>query len=68
MINEPVAIENIGPKETRKRMMFGVFMLFFSVFMMIVMMMAEMGRLWRVVLFIPILMGTIGFFQAREKT
>jgi hypothetical protein len=68
MINNPVAIENIGPKESRKRLVFGVFMLFFSAFMMVILIIAEMSRFWRIILFIPILMGTIGFFQSREKT
>jgi len=65
---EQVKIENIGPKESRKRLILGIFMLIITIGVLIIMIMVDMGRLWRIFLLIPFTMSMLGFLQAKEKT
>ena len=59
---------NIGPRESRKRMNIGVTMFVVGGVLALLFVLAGLDRLWRFTLFLPFLMGAIGFFQAREKT
>ena len=59
---------NIGPKETRKRLLMGVAMLAMGVVLAIIFTHAGVNRWWYSVLFLPFWMGTLGISQARKKT
>ena len=59
---------NIGPKETRKRMLMGVAMLAMGVFVAVVFAHVGVSRAWYAALFLPFWMGTLALSQARKKT
>jgi len=61
-------LANIGPKETRKRLLMGVAMLAMGVVLAVIFTHAGVSRWWYVVLFLPFWMGTLGISQARKKT
>ena len=61
-------LANIGPKETRKRLLMGVTMLAVSVGMAVIFTHVGVSRGWYSVLFLPFWMGTLGISQARKKT
>ena len=61
-------IANIGPKETRKRLLVGVAILALAVALAVVFAHADVGRGWYAALFLPFLMGTLALSQARKKT
>jgi len=61
-------IENIGPRESRKRIFFGIAVLILTIFVMIIEINIGLNRFWRLPLFFPFMMASLGFFQAREKT
>jgi len=61
-------LANIGPKETRKRLIMGVAMLAMGVVLAVTFTHAGVSRGWYAVLFLPFWMGTLGISQARKKT
>ena len=61
-------LANIGPKETRKRLLMGVAMLAMGVVLAVVFAHAAVSRGWYLVLFLPFWMGTLLVSQARKKT
>ena len=61
-------LANIGPKETRKRVLMGVAMLAVGVVLAIIFTHAGVSGAWYSVLFLPFWMGTLGISQARKKT
>ena len=61
-------LANIGPKETRKRLLMGVAMLALGVVLAVVFAYADASRGWYAALLLPFWMGTLGFSQARKKT
>ena len=61
-------LANIGPKETRKRLLMGVAMLAVGVVLAAILTHAGVSRGWYSVLFLPFWMGTLGISQARKKT
>ena len=61
-------LANIGPKETRKRLIMGVAMLAMGVVMAVIFTHVGVSRGWYSVLFLPFWMGTLGISQARKKT
>jgi hypothetical protein len=61
-------LANIGPKETRKRVLMGVAMLAVGVVLTIIFTHAGVSCGWYSVLFLPFWMGTLGISQARKKT
>jgi len=61
-------LANIGPKETRKRLLMGVAMLTVGVVLAIIFAHAGVSRGWYAVLFLPFSLGTLGISQARKKT
>ena len=63
-----VELTNIGPKETRKRLLMGVIMLAVGVVLAVIFTHVGVSRGWYSVLFLPFLMGTLGISQARKKT
>jgi hypothetical protein len=61
-------IANIGPREQRKRMRFGLVLFVVSAAVAAVLMASGVPRWWRLALFLPVWAAATGFFQAREKT
>lgn len=61
-------LANIGPKETRKRLLIGVAMLSMGVVLAVVFAHADVSRRWYSLLFLPFWMGTLPISQARKKT
>jgi len=59
---------NIGPKETRKRLLMGVAMLAMGVVLAVIFTHAGVSRGWYAALFLPFWMGTLALSQARKKT
>ena len=59
---------NIGPKETRKRLLLGVAMLALGVVLAIIFTHADVRRGWYAALFLPFWIGTLALSQARKKT
>lgn len=63
-----VCIANIGPRERRKRLGFGLVLLGIGVVGAFILVVADVGRAWRMALFLPFWAGALGVLQAREKT
>lgn len=63
-----VCIANIGRRERRKRMTFGVTLLVAGAVVAAILVGLPADRLWRLVLFLPFWAGAVGVLQAREKT
>ena len=61
-------LANIGPKETRKRLLMGVAMLALGVVLAVVFTHAGVSRGWYSLLFLPFWMGSLAVSQARKKT
>ena len=61
-------LANIGPKETRKRLLMGVAMIALSAVLAVVFAHADISRGWYATLFLPFWMGTLPVSQARKKT
>jgi hypothetical protein len=59
---------NIGPKETRKRLLMGVVMIAVGVVLAVIFSRAGVSRGWYSALFLPFWIGTLGLSQARKKT
>jgi hypothetical protein len=59
---------NIGAAGRRKRMTFGVVTIVLSVAVVVVLIVLDVHRLWRLALFLPLVAGATGIFQARAKT
>jgi hypothetical protein len=59
---------NIGPKETRKRLLMGVVMVTAGVVLAIIFSRTGVSRGWYSGLFLPFWMGTLALCQARKKT
>jgi len=63
-----VCIPNIGPKERRKRLTFGIITLVVAAVIGAFFILSGWAWWTRVILFFPVMSGFIGIFQAREKT
>lgn len=63
-----VCIANIGPRERRKRIAFGVTLLLAGGVVAALLVGLRADRLWRLVLFLPFWAGAVGVLQAREST
>ena len=61
-------LANIGPKETRKRLLMGVAMVVVGVILAAIFAHADVSHGWYTALFLPFWMGTLGLSQARKKT
>ena len=65
---EKAELSNIGPKETRKRLLMGLAMLALGIALALVFAHADVSRGWYAALFLPFWIGTLALFQARKKT
>lgn len=61
-------VANIGPRERRKRLAFGLLMLALGAALALGAVVTGGARLRRIALAIPFWLAAIGIFQAREKT
>jgi hypothetical protein len=59
---------NIGAAGRRKRMTFGVVTIALAVAVIVALIVLDAHRLWRLAVFLPLLAGATGVFQARAKT
>jgi hypothetical protein len=65
---ETICFQNIGPKEQRKRLVFGVVTFVAGLAVATLLIALGANHWWRLALFVPFAAGGIGVFQAREKT
>ncbi|HEV7593895.1 MAG TPA: hypothetical protein VGO33_02775 [Gemmatimonadaceae bacterium] len=63
-----VCVANIGPRERRKRLMSGISALAASVVISFLFVFYGVRPVFRLPLFIPLFVGALGFFQARDRT
>ena len=63
-----VCTPNIGPRERRTRQRFGLLTLAVGVAIGGGLIALGLARWWRLGLLLPLAMGALGVFQAREKT
>ena len=63
-----VCFINIGPRERRKRLAFGISLLALALTLATWTIVVDMSRPWRLALLLPFWAGALGVFQAREKT
>jgi len=61
-------IPNIGPRERRRRLMVGITMFAIVVLIVVGLALADAPRAWRLFVLFPAWVGSIGVFQAKEKT
>jgi hypothetical protein len=65
---QAISVINIGPKETRKRLVMGVVMLVVAIGTAVPLILAGADRWWRLGLFLPFWLSALGLFQVKEKT
>lgn len=68
MIAAESCIANIGARERRKRLVFGVVALSLSVVISAIFVAQGVRPVWRLSLFVPLFAGALGFFQSRDRT
>ena len=59
---------NLGPREQRKRFVFGLVMLVVGLAVSAVLISTDASPWWRLLVFIPFALAGHGLLQAREKT
>jgi hypothetical protein len=63
-----VCIANIGPRERRQRLVFGIATLAASIVISFLFVFYGVRPVFRLPLFLPLFVGALGFFQARDRT
>ena len=63
-----VCVANIGPRERKQRLTFGLAAIAVGVVLAIALVVLDADPVWRLLLFIPFNMGFSGYFQARDRT
>lgn len=63
-----VCVVNIGPRERRRRMRFGIVLLVAGACLTALLVGLQADRPWRLLLFLPFWAGSVGVLQAREET
>ena len=66
--SQPLPVANIGPRERRKRLVFGIAGLGVGAAIALLLILIPAPLPWRAPLFLPFFVGALGVFQAREKT
>ena len=66
--NQVVCFTNIGPKQQRKRMVFGLVAFAVGIALAALLILIDANVWWRVGLFFPFAAAGSGYFQARDKT
>jgi hypothetical protein len=67
-VSQVVCVENIGPREARKRLRLAGVLMLVAVAGSVALVMLQAPRVLRVLLFPPIWGAALGYFQARERT
>jgi len=62
------SVVNIGPKGRRQRLVRGIITLVLGAVLGLVMVLYGVDRWWRLALYVPFWMGSLGVHQARGKT
>ncbi len=62
------SVRNIGPQGQRKRFLSGLPPFVLALAVGVVLILTDTSRWWRLLLSVPLWAGTLGFFQALEKT
>jgi hypothetical protein len=68
MESNAVCIANIGPRERRRRLTFGIIGLAVSAAAAAGLVVGCVAVPWRLALFLPLMVSALGFFQWREQT
>jgi hypothetical protein len=63
-----VCIPNIGPRERQRRLTIGIVMFAIVVLISAILVLAGAPRAWRLFVLFPAWVGSLGLFQAKEKT
>ena len=61
-------IENIGPRGRRRRVLIGAAALVAGVVSLVALLLIDIDRGWRAILFVPFWAGALGVLQARGHT
>ena len=61
-------IPNIGPRGQQQRFRLGILAAVAAGVLAAALLLLDAPRFWRLVCFVPLWIGTLGFFQARDKT
>ena len=64
----PSCAINIGPRETRKRLLIGRVSLIVGVLSLAILVVFRIDPYWRLALFVPWFVGVLAWLEAREKT
>jgi hypothetical protein len=59
---------NIGPRERRRRLVFGLVMLVIGFGGLATLLVLQVDLAWRAVLFLPFWLAALGYFQSRAST
>jgi hypothetical protein len=65
---QAISVNNLGPKQTRKRLVMGVVMLAAGIGIAVALIVGGSDCWWRLAVFFPFWMAGLGLFQAKEKT
>lgn len=68
MTQVSACIPNIGPRQRQRRMRGGLVLSAVTVAFAVFLLVGDVDRVWRVLIFAPALMAALGVFQAREQT
>ena len=63
-----VCVANIGPRERRQRLVFGLQAMGVGLVMAVTLITLHVDIWWRLVVFLPFSAGASGYLQARDKT
>ena len=66
--SQPLRVANIGPRERRKRLVFGMAAIGIGAVIALLLILIHAPLVWRLPLFLPFFAGALGVFQARDKT
>jgi hypothetical protein len=66
--SQPLRVANIGPRERRKRLVFGMAAIGIGAVIALLLILIHAPLAWRLPLFLPLFAGALGVFQARDKT
>ncbi len=64
----PMCIANIGPKQRRQRLIFGVCAFALSLATLALMVVFRLDVWWRLLLFVPFALAAFGYYQSRDHT
>jgi fatty acid desaturase len=63
-----IRVANIGPRERKRRLRFGIVAFGISVVAAGLLVAGGVSPRWRLALFVPFFVAGLGYFQARDKT